>query len=403
MNISIIIHEFKMISKSKKNILFIISLIAILLAYCFLIHPTKQTPDSFDSQTVQKDIKELTTVQIGKKDRGETGFSALSARFVYAENQYDLNLKKKLVNAFETENFQRFTHLRMKDFAYHGISPDEITLAKSPFPGKDKQHLFHQTILRYQGYLDEKLPITYQLLEQKTALQTIQNFFMGSAVLGILFSAIYFSCDMLTKDRQNRTILQGLPLSWYRFINIKSLVAFVYTLGVLLLLLILALLVFSIQNGLGYFNIHVPIRIPVQSGVFGLSDYDTITITKFLLMILGFLPILIYLFIRLSAIFSLLFKNTWLVLMASSVILFMEKIYYSRSLRELFGIEVSNLPQTYFEFGKIVTGEKNYLLNIETVTYSKGLFVLLATIIILEILLFAVSRIMNKRRFYQGA
>lgn len=392
-----------MISKSKKNILFVLSLIAVVLAYCFFIHPTKQTPDSFDSQTVQREIKELATVQQGKLSRGETGFSPLSGRFVYAENYYNQNLQSKLVTAFENENYVRFTHLRMKDFAYNGIAPDEIVLAKSPFPGKDSQHLFHQTILRYQGYLDEKLPITYKLLEQKTALQTIQNFLMSSAVLGILFSAIYFSCDMLTKDRQNKTILQGLPISWYRFINVKSFVAFIYTIVVLFCLFLLSMLVFSIQNGVGYFNIHVPIRFPDQSGVFGLSNYDTISIAKFLLLALGFLPVLVYLFVRLSAIFSLLFKNTWLVLMACSVVLFMEKIYYSRSLRELFGIEVSNFPQTYFEFGKIVTGEKNYLLNLETVTYGKGFLVLLITVLVLEIVLFTLSRMINKRSFYQGA
>lgn len=402
MNNPIFVHEFKMIMKSKKNILFVLSLTTILVAYCFFIHPSKETPDSFNPLTVQKEIKELASVQQGKLARGETGFSALSGRFVYAENHYNLNLQSSLLTAFENENYKRFAHLRMKDFVFNGVKPDEMQLAKSPFPGKDTQHLFHQTILRYQGYLDEQLPITYELLEQKTALQTIQNFFMGSSVLAVLLSAIYFSCDMLTKDRQNRTILQGLPISWYRFINIKSLVAFIYTFGVLFFLLILTLVVFSIQNGFGHFNIHVPIRLTGQTGVFGSSDYGTIPLSKFLLMALGFLPVLIYLFIRLSALFSLLFKNTWLVLMACSAILFMEKIYYSRSLRELFGIEVSHFPQTYFEFGKIITGEKNYLLNLESITYSKGLLILLITIFVLEIALIVVSRIINKRRFYYG-
>lgn len=392
-----------MISKSKKNILFILSLIAILLAYCFILLPAKQTPDSFNSYAVQKEIKDLETVQQGKASRGETGFSALSGRFIFAENNYNLELQNKLVTAFEDKNYVRFAHLRMKDFAYNGIAPDELLLAKSPFPGKDTQHLYNQTILRYQGYLNEKIPITYKLLEQKTALQTIQNFIMSSVVLGLFFSAIYFSCDMLTKDRQNRTILQGLPISWYRFINVKSFVAFVYTFGVLIFLFILAIGVLSAQNGIGYMNLHVPIRLPEQSGVFGLNDYNSIPMSKFLLMAVGFLPILVYLFIRLSAIFSLLFKNTWSVLMASTVILFMEKIYYSRSTRELFGIDVSNLPQTYFEFGKIVTGEKNYLLNMETITYGKGFLVLFITIIVIEIVLLTVSRIINKQRFYQGA
>lgn len=407
MNKSIFIHEFKMMSKSKKNILFVISLIAVILSYCFLVLPTKETSDSFNPAEVKEELDNLAAVQKSRELRGATGFNSMSGGAVYAQNAYKYNIQSKLVTAFEDGDFTRFTYFRMKDFSYNGImaAEREINFVTSPFPSIDRNHLYKKTFLRYQGYLDEKLPITYEMIEQKTALQTIQTFLLGSFVLSIIFCAIYFSSDMLTKDRQNQTILQGLPISWYRLINLKSLVAFTYTIAILVGLMLLTVAVLTLQNGFGSFNIRIPVAIEQNTEMFRYLqyDYDTISMAKFLIMASGFLVILVYLFTRLNAILSLLFKNTWLVLMISTILLFAERIYFSRTKKTIFDIEISHFPQTYFEFGKVITGEKNFLVNLETITFDKGMLVLLITLLMIEVVLFAVSRIINKRRFYQGA
>lgn len=402
MNKSIIIHELKMISKSKKNILFVLTLLTLIMSYCFLILPSKQTPDSFLSHEVDKKIDDLSAVQKGKELRGETGFSSMSGRFVYAENEYNLALQRKLLTAFEEENFVRFVHLRMKDFTFNGITLNELVIFHSPFPGKDINHLYNQTLLRYQGYLHEQLPITYQLIEQKTALQTVQNFLLSSGVFILIFCAVYFSSDMLSKDRRNQSILQGIPVPWYRLINLKTLVTFLYTIAVLVGLTLVAVTTLTLQNGFGFFEIHVPIMLSEKNS-YGQNLYETISMARFLLLCAGFFPLLIYLFIRVNAILGLMFKNTWIVLMISSVLLFIERIYYSRTLRELFGLDISYFPQTYFEFGKVITGEKNFLINMETIQYEKGITVLIISVLVVEIILLATSRIINKRRFYQGS
>ncbi len=63
-------------------------------------------------------------------------------------------------------------------------------------------------------------------------------------------------------------------------------------------------------------------------------------------------------------------------------------------------MDISLFPQTYFDFGKIIDGEKNFLLNTETITYVKGIVVLLVLYFIIEVILFIVSHVINKRRFY---
>ncbi|WP_330949276.1 hypothetical protein [Virgibacillus sp. MG-45] len=407
MNKALFIHEFKMISRSRKNILFIITLVALMLSYFFIILPVKQTPDSFDSNEVKLELKDLAAVQEGKKARGATGFSYMSGRAVFAENEYAYNVRNRMVYAFDDGNYTRFLRLRMIDMAnnYMSQSMDEAIIRDSPFPGKDINHRFNQTIIRYEGYLTENHPITYKVIEQKTALQTVKQFLVSSAVLIVLFCAIYFSSDMLTKDRKNQSIMQGLPISWYRRINLKTTVAFFYTLLVLTGLLFLSIIVLTIQNGFGSFSMHVPISMQASAEELAYGNYyayDFISMGRFFLLALGYLPILIYLFIRLNAILSLLLKNTWGVLMVGTIFLFSERIYFTRTTRDLFGIEISNLPQTYFDLGKIIVNDKNFLVNLETMTYEKGLLVLCISLVIVEVTLFIVSRIVNKRRFYYG-
>ena len=402
MNRSLMKHEFMIMGKSKKNILFITALAVLLLSYCFMILPNQKTIESFDPQAVQEELEELYMMQRAREETGATGFSAMTGMAFYAANEDYYHMNSKMITAFENKNYLRFLYLRLHFYAGNmaNMEMDEDLFSKSPIPTKDKQHLYFKTLMRYEGYLDADVPITYELIEQKTALQTWEKLFLTSAVYLLLFSAIFFSSDVLVRDRKNQTVLQGLPVSWYRLLNIKTGVAFFYTIVVLFILGMIGMFMLSFLNGFGFFNIQVPV-ITFATRDFSMDDYDVISLAYFIALVMSFVPILIYLFIRLNILLSLILKNEWLVLMFSSLVLFSERIYFSRSLRELFGIDISYFPQTYFEMGKVVTGEKNFLVNVETITYGKGILVLLLTIVVVECLLLIVSRLINRRRFYK--
>jgi len=162
--------------------------------------------------------------------------------------------------------------------------------------------------------------------------------------------------------------------------------------------LIIGVLLMTIQFGFGHFDLSIPIMI--QQKTFTTDDYSAISLGAYLGKTLIVLPLLVLLFVRLNVILSLLFKNEWIVLFISSLILFSERLYATRMTKELFGKDISLFPQTYFDFGKIMDGEKNFLLNTETITYAKGVTVLLITYVIIEIILYIVSLVINKRRFY---
>jgi hypothetical protein len=401
-------HEFLIMLQSRKNIFFIIALLSLLLSYSFFILPTLETGDAFDVEETKAEIETIDVIREGMIERGGTGVGGFTGQAPYAQDTRERNVLSRMVYAFQDEDFNRFTQLRMKvvDQSVTSQTNDWMLIGEAPYPALDSMRDSGLTQERYSGYIQSGVPLTYEIIEQKSALQVIINFLLGTASAFVIFSAIYFSNDMLSRDKRHQSVLQGLPIGWYSLINMKSFVTFIYTLLILGGFFLLAVLIISIQTGFGSFQLPVPITIPstLPDDFFGYrySEYDSITIGRFLLFTLGILPLLLYLFIRISAILNLLFKNAWVVLMIAVALLFSERIYYARTFRELFGIDLSFFPQTYFDFGRIISGEKYYLLHLESITYERGILVLLVTIGIVEIILFIMSRLINRRRFYHS-
>ncbi|WP_432357764.1 hypothetical protein [Sporosarcina sp. UB5] len=400
MNRNYLKHEFLITLRSRRNIPFILFIGVLLLSYCLVLLPNEKTKETYEPNEVRAFLTDLEVEQKYREEKGNTGVILFTGMPVYAINAYYYKLNQALLTAYEDKNYHRFLYLR--NFSLQGneyeYTSDENLFALSPFPGKDRSHLYKQTMMRYEDYLANDYPITYGLMYEKTGLQVMQKFLQTNGILFILFCAIYFSSDLLSRDRKYRSVLQGIPLSWYRQLNMKSLSTFFYSLLVVVGTLIVGVLIMSVQFGFGYFDLHVPIMIAQKT--FKIEDYDVISIAVFLGKTLLVVPLLIFLFIRLNVILGLLFKNEWLVLLFSSFILFLDRLFVSRTTRELFGIDISFYPQTYFDFGKIVDGEKNFLLNTETISYMKGIIVLLVTVAVIELVIFILSKIINKRRFY---
>jgi hypothetical protein len=399
MNRFFIKHEFMLMRKSKKNNMFIVFLAALMFSYCFIVLPNQETIDTIDVEELKVLVSDTAASQESREARGATGIIHFIGMSAYAQDEYKNKVRNAMVHAYENEEYTRYLRFKILNIDPMVFMEDKTLFPNSPFPGKDRSNLLHQLHLRYDSYLTSNLPISKEIIEQKTALQVLSNLLIGPMTYLILFCAIYFGSDVLVRDRKNQTILQGVPLSWYRLINLKTFVAFSYTMLVLLALFIVGMAALTFQNGFGYFGIQIPTLVPGEEIDF--MDSEMISIGRFLLFALGFIPILVYLFTRLNMVLSLLLKNEWLVLLVSSLILFSESIYFTRTLREIGGIEISRFPQTYFEFGKVITGMKNFLVNLETITYSKGYLLFIITIVTIELLLVLVSRIVNKQRFYQ--
>ncbi|MGN7410778.1 hypothetical protein [Sporosarcina sp. SAFN-010] len=402
MNRTYFIHEFLLTAKSKRTIPFLLFIGVLLISYCFLLVPNRETKETFHPEEIKEYLTGVEVEQNQRMKSGNTGVILMTGDPVFARNDYDHGLFSALLNSYEDRNFLRYLHLR----AYYLESDpsvylqDENLFKYSPYPGKDREHLYHQTMLRYEDYLMNDRRITEALLFEKTGIQSLQTFLHTYGFYFFLFCAVYFSSDILSRDRTHRTVLQGLPMSWYRQLNLKSLAVFSYTLLVLITVLLTGFFVLSSQFGFGYANLHVPIM--TAQNTFTIEEYGVISMVKFIGLSLAALPLLLFLLIRINVILSLLLKNEWLVLLLGTFAIFSEHLYDTRTTRDILGIDISYFPQTYFDFGKIVTGEKNFLLNTETITLAKGIIVLLIAAAIIEAVLFVLSRVVTKRRLYQS-
>ncbi|WP_339251465.1 hypothetical protein NSQ43_14960 [Sporosarcina sp. FSL W8-0480] len=409
MNRNYIKHEFLLTARSRRTIPFVFFMTVLLFSYCLILWPYADTKEAFNEKESDEYLTYLENQQNLWESIGNTGLVFDRKRIdvyfqvgnpVYATNAYNYDLFSGMSQSFEDRNFERMLQLRV----FHlQNNPDEylkdrFLFPKAPFPIKDRQHAYQQTMMKYQDYLIKDHPITYGLMYEKTGLQTLQNFLQNYGMYILLFCVVYLSSDILSRDRKYQAVLQGLPLSWYRQLNLKSLAAFLYSMAFILCVIGVGVLIMTIQFGFGHFDLNIPIMI--KQDTFTYEDYSAISMAAYLGKTLIVLPLLVILFVRLNIILSLLFKNEWIVLFISSLILFSERLYYNRSSRELFGKDIGLFPQTYFDFGKIIDGEKNFLLNTETITYAKGILVLLITYLLIEVILFIVSLIINKRRFY---
>ncbi|WP_042224263.1 hypothetical protein [Oceanobacillus manasiensis] len=394
-------HEFMLMLKSRKNNIFIGFLFILLLAYCFIIQPNQETADSFNPNLQEQELELMAAQQEARMARGSTGFGNFTGNSIYATTEYNYRLHNKMKHAYEDGDFTRFLHLLTysHESGFSSFFDDMAAeYAMSPFPVKDMMHLYQQTLFSYEAHLEQDEPITYPMIEQKTTVQTMQNALLSPVTYLILFAVIYFSSDIITVNRGYKTLLQGLPMPWYRQLNVKSFTSFTYTLAVLFILMLAGMGIITALNGFGFSNISVPVV--KTNGNMMREDYAFIAFGDFLLKTSSLMVVLIYLFTRLSTVLSLLFKNQWIVLFIGTIVLFSQQFYYSRIKKSLFGMDVSNFPQTYFEFGNVVKGEKIFLLNLDTITYAKGITVLLITVVLIEITLFFVSKLIKKRRFY---
>lgn len=284
----------------------------------------------------------------------KTGFSSMTQRSYFADISYYLSLQSKMLRAFEERDYWRYIILR-EHYLYSGkywesLSDESKLFEDSPSPYKDRAHYFDKKQLVYEHFIKDDVSVTLHMIEGKTALQTLQHALTNFVIYLIIFCAIYFSNNILVRDRENISVLQGVPINWYRFINTKTIAAFVYTTVVLIIFMLLATSLLSMTYGFGTWSFKVPIMTGLNEEHF-YYEYDMMPIATFLIIAFIFISILIYLFTRLNMIFSLLFKNEWVVLFMSSLILLSETYYFARDKRELLGFDLSYFPQTYFDFG----------------------------------------------------
>lgn len=410
MNFSLFRHELKLMIQSRKNNLFILFFLIGIVSYVFIILPEQENLETFNVEQIEAQVMELDNLQQAREGRRHTGGGFAPTSF-YSSNNYKHFLFSAMLNAFEDQNYERLMRLRTfyLEAILQGQIMEEEMFKDSVFRNRDRSHYIEKKLMENKKLLSSDVDITYEMIEEKSALQVMKNIFLSFGPFLLLFSAIYFSNDILVRDSKQTTTVHGLPISWYQYLNTKSIAAFSYTVIVTIFLFIITLTLLTIANGFGSFQMGVPILHISTDDVFSVFDYELISIFKYFLLTLSLAPIFMFVFIRLSMILSLIFRNEWIVLILSSLFLFSERIYDMRGREKLLHIGIDKFPQTYFDFGQIVTGEKDYLIhgervtffNVELLSYNRAIIVAILFLVIVEVLLLLFTRWIPKNRFYK--
>lgn len=241
--------------------------------------------------------------------------------------------------------------------------------------------------------------ITLHLYDQKTATQQLHLFMKTNGPLILLLITIFVASEILVDDRKHRTLKSGQPFGWQRYIFYQSISLFAILIMAFTVLLSLFYLVSGILYGFGTFGLGVS-SYAYQDGYRGeMVNFSTRSIGSFVAMSIVFILLLVYFFVRLNAWLSLLFRHDVVVMIIGFLIVGFNRIYGGGTEPTIFGIGAQYFPQNYFEFGQVLSGERNFLTLSDGFTFDMGVMVLVVSIIVIELLLLVTAKWMDRQKF----
>lgn len=279
---------------------------------------------------------------------------------------------------YSTPEFLSYNHV------YYGPEQD--------YPLIEGSYWYREIANRYKQYIETENEITLNLLEERTGLQSVYRLLNTTLVPVILIAVVvFFSNDIVIKDRKHLSITRSFPLSFTGKLWIKTFVILTATMMTFLGVLLLILLITSLQNGFGTFSI--PVSIYDGLVLRDRGSFDSISLGLFYIKAIGLVLLITYLFIRVIIMFSILIRNEFFNLLAGLALIFTERLYYMRGIG--FFSNVDLYPSTFFPVGQVISGYQNHLYNSPVITFQNGVISLAAAIIVIELIILILTRFRN--------
>lgn len=387
--------EFLQFISNKKNIAIYVLLLFFSCYYALKIDPTYKPIEKVDVSEIEARYltreEFLDNVVITERTHFLTSFAAT----IFPEwNKYD----KERLDAIKQHNLKKYAEATHKWYSYSDnlIFNNEMGVLYynlgyytygNNYATMDGHYAYLYSSSRYEGYTKGKSNLSVNVFEERTALQTLQRLLHSYLPLILLFSCILFTVDIVLKDRRNPTLLQGLPLSDWRKLIIKGAVSLLGSI-IAIIPLSVGLLITGGRNGLGEFNLPVPIY---SSGD---DVFSNIMMSEYLIQNMLFIVFWFLFIISLLLLISVTLKNEFVILLVGFMFVIAEFIYFSIGLGKFWNIQW--YPTSYVQVGQIISGYRNYLYGSEALTFGSGLFILGLCACIFLFFTFLIS---NRRKF----
>lgn len=251
----------------------------------------------------------------------------------------------------------------------------------------DGHYAYLYSASRFDGYTEGKSDLSFNVFEERAALQALQRLLDSYLPLILVVSCILFTVDVVLKDRRNPTLLQGLPLSdWHKLI-VKGGISL---LGSLLAIIPLSvgLFIIGIRYGFGDFDLPVPIYSAEE------KIFSNITMGEYLMQNMLFIVFWFLFFISLILLVSVAVKNEFANLLVACVFVIAEFMYFVRGIGAIRNVQW--YPTSYVQIGQIISGYRNFLYGSEALTFETGLFIIGLCTCVFLFFTFLISR---RRKF----
>lgn len=396
----VFLETFKKIYRNKKNrLIFLLAFLGIIL-YSFLYLPNVNNPLTIDVDELALETESAYGMKESRLDSGDIAVNSFTGIDTYSMAKYDYENNFMFYDALEKGDISRLFEVKSTNyvplFTMEALNDYLERKHEGQFLEMDFERAMINSNLSTLSEIDN--PTTHEF-NGKTGIQQLYSFFLTYGPLIILFITVFVASEVLVDDRKHHTLKAGQPLGWRKYIFYQSVSMFIIIMTGIALLLTVFFLLISLLYGFGdlsLLNTHYAYNDGYRAAE---ENFFTAPVTKFIVQSLILTAVLLYLFIRLNAVLSLVFRHDVIVMIAGFAIIAFNRLYSGGGEDKFLGIGAHLFPQNYFEFGDILNGRQNFLTLSNNFTFDTGLIVLVVTIIIIEIILGILAGFMTRQKF----
>lgn len=385
--------------RSEKNRLFMVLTTALVVLYTLFVVPGLSSEDEMNIQHLERDMNgNVVQFEQSLKD-GLIVPNALTGTTAYNQLRHSYVNQREVLTALKHGDVRRYiaTPYRPDTKVTERVGIQQLAFNVL---GYELEQPFQQQ--KNSVYLKQEENLSFHTVHDRTSLQQLHLFIVGYGPILLLAGLIFMISDVHVKDRSLNTQKIGYPLKWEAYNWVQAMTAFGFVLVFYLALGALFYLLNGLQFGFGSLALPVGFyEANFSLGVLSAENFQVRTIGWFLLQATPYLLLLGYLFSRLNTLLSLWTGQSVVTMALGLFTLVFQFIYYGSDSSLLLGFPITNFPQTYFDFGKIITGRFELQIGeAMPMIATHGLLVLGITILVTEVLVFISSRVMTRQKFF---
>lgn len=255
---------------------------------------------------------------------------------------------------------------------------------------KENGHFGYQrTYHFYNALLASKAHLNKNVLEERTALQRIQDSLSGWTMLILVLIVIFFAADILTNDRKYRTVVKNIPLNKSTILWLKTAVVEIGVLLDFLMAFIIAVICLAPRYGLGSFYLRTTFY---MGRLYFKVPFTCPTLGSYYLQLSIFAILIVFIFIRCIILLSLLSRNEYVAEIIASLLAVSGKVlYFSMGMGFVYPF-LQHLPTTYFTIGDSLSGNLAYLMDSPGWDFNAGIVPLVITILVIELIMLLICK-----------